>query len=65
MSKNRNNQQEGWRKQLRAFWRRRFKKALLELKWPLVLAIWILSVILGYIGFCRYFEAEGTSLTKI
>lgn len=65
MSKNRNNQQEGWLKQLRAFWRRRFKKALLELKWPLVVAIWILSVILGYIGFCRFFEAEGTSLTKI
>lgn len=36
-----------------------------ELKWPLVVAIWILSVILGYIGFCRFFEAEGTSLTKI
>lgn len=36
-----------------------------ELKWPLVVAIWILSLILGYIGFYRFFEAEGTSLTKI
>ena len=51
-------------KQLRAFWRRRFKKALLGLKWPIVMAIWILSIILGYIGFYRFFEAEGTHLTK-
>ncbi len=64
MPKNRNTQQVGWQKQLRAFWRSRFKKALLELKWPLVVAIWILSVILGYIGFYRFFEAEGTHLTK-
>jgi hypothetical protein len=52
-------------KQLRAFWRRRFKKALLGLKWPMVMAIWVLSIILGYIGFYRFFEAEGTHLTKL
>lgn len=51
-------------KQLRSFWRRRFKRALLGLKWPMVVAIWILSIILGYIGFYRFFEAEGTHLTK-
>ncbi len=64
MPKNKKTQQEGWRKQLRAFWRRRFKKALVGLKWPMVMAIWILSIILGYIGFHRFFEAEGTHLTR-
>ncbi len=51
-------------KQLRAFWRKRFKKALLNLKWPLVMAIWMVSIILGYIGFSRFFEAEGTHFTN-
>ncbi len=51
-------------KQLRAFWRRRFKKALQNLKWPTVMAIWILSIILGYIGFYKFYEAEGTHFTN-
>jgi hypothetical protein len=64
MPKIRKTEKGGWRKQLRAFWRRRFKKALLGLKWPMVMAIWFLSIILGYIGFYQFFEAEGTHLTK-
>lgn len=37
---------------------------MLELKWPMVIVIWILSVILGYIGFHSISLAEGVQLTR-
>jgi hypothetical protein len=51
-------------KKIRAFWRRRFQKVLIGMKWPTVMAIWILSIILGYKGFYIFFEAEGLHLTS-
>ncbi len=64
MPKVRKRKQLFFGKQRRVFWMRKFKKVLLYLKWPLVMAIWILSIILGYIGFPRFFEAEGTQFTN-
>jgi hypothetical protein len=52
------------KKHLRAFWRKKFKKSLINLKWPIVMVIWFLSIILGYKGFYIFFETEGVDLTK-
>lgn len=54
-----------WQKKMRAFWRRRFKKVLQDLKWPMVMAIWILSIVFGYIGFYRIALAEGVHLARL
>jgi hypothetical protein len=44
--------------------RKGLKSMMQELKWPLVAAIWIISMVLGYIGFSIYFSATGERFTR-
>jgi len=41
-----------------SFWRK-LRKRLVDLKWILVGLGWLVSLVLGYIGFDRYFDAVG------
>lgn len=49
----------GWHNQLRVFWRKRISPIWQDIEWPVVGSIWIFSLILGYIGFSRYYASTG------
>jgi hypothetical protein len=53
-----------WRRK-RSDSRKRFKPILHEIKWPLVAVIWVISIILGYIGFSTYLSAGGEKFTRL
>jgi hypothetical protein len=51
------------RNRLRAFWRKRLRPVWHDLEWPLVGAVWVFGLILGFVGFNKYGQAAGMSAT--
>jgi hypothetical protein len=51
------------RNRLRAFWRKRLRPVWHDLEWPLVGAVWVLGLILGFVGFNKYGLGAGMSAT--
>jgi hypothetical protein len=52
-----------WYKCLRVFWRRCVSPIWQDIEWPVIGSIWIFSLILGYIGFSRYYAFNGENGT--
>lgn len=43
----------------RPLWRKKLKRWLGDYKWPLIGFIWMVAIVLGYIGFSNYYAAIG------
>jgi len=54
-----------WRNRFRAFKRKRLYPIWQVIQWPLVGGIWILGIVLGYIGFYRHSMAVGEVSTRL
>lgn len=52
-----------WRDRLRAFSRKRLRPIWQDVEWPLVGAVWVFALILGYLGFIRHSQAVGEAST--
>jgi len=64
MAKEGRRSKKNWRNRLRAFRRKRLHPIWQEIEWPLVGVIWVLSIVLGYIGFYRYSMFIGEDSTR-
>ncbi len=40
----------------RPVWRRRLARFWLTYQWPIIIAVWVCSMVLGYVGFWKYFQ---------
>jgi hypothetical protein len=65
MAKKEQRLKKSWRNRFRAFKRKRLYPIWKDIQWPLVGGIWILGIILGYIGFYRYSLTVGEESTRL
>ena len=52
-------------KRLRSVFRKRFRPVLHDFKWPLIALIWVISIVLGYIGYFFYVIQTGEDVTRL